>query len=143
MGPAEVIAPPDTLGLDEEVAMADMSARHEVRVHGQNGTIVFVADSSLGHTIDVGEPTAVRGDAPRALPRRDDDRDAVVTQARQRNLQAFAPWTRDEEREVRRRHEAGDAILAIARAHRRSPRAIELRLRRLGVLPAEDERRAG
>ena len=106
---------------------------------GPNGTIVFVADSedgrfvirqehdgqrgkdvgaitladpgelrtffkglgrilaSLGHTMDVGEPTAARGDPSRAL----------------------------------------------ARAHRRSPRAVELRLRRFGALPAEDERRVG
>jgi hypothetical protein len=53
--------------------------------------------ASLGHTMDVGEPTAAHGDSSRAP----------------------------------------------ARAHRRSPRAIELRLRRLGALPAEDERRAG
>ena len=68
---------------------------------------------------------------------RKDERDAVVAQARQRNPLAFAPWTREEEQEVRRRYEAGENIQAIARAHKRSPRAIELRLQRLGVLPRE------
>jgi hypothetical protein len=175
------------LVVEEEAAMAELSERHEVRVRGRNGTIVFLADSqdgrlvirqepdghrakdvcsitltdpdelraffkglrrilaSLGHNIDVAEPTDARRDTPRALGagRRDDDREAVVAQARQRNPQAFAPWTRDEEQEIRRRHEAGESIPAIARARKRSPRAIELRLRRLGVLPAEDDRRAG
>jgi hypothetical protein len=48
--------------------------------------------------------------------------------------QAFAPWTPQEEEEIRREHEAGEPIEAIARRHKRSPRAIELRLQRLGVL---------
>jgi hypothetical protein len=91
--------------------------------------------SSLGHTVESPEaPAANRGDKPRALPGdRDDERDAIVAQARQRNPQAFAPWKREEEQEVRRRYEAGENIHAIARAHKRSPRAIELRLQRLGV----------
>jgi hypothetical protein len=156
--------------------MADMSERHEVRVHGQNGTIVFVADSEdgrlvirqerdghrgkdvcaaladpdelrtffrglrrilppLGHTMDIEEPTAARGDTSRALTRRNDERDAVVAQARQRHPQAFAPWKRDEEREIRRHRDAGETIPAISWAHTRSPRAIERRLRRPGALP--------
>jgi len=65
---------------------------------------------------------------------RDEDREALINQARQRNPQAFAPWTPQEEEEIRREHEAGEPIEAIARAHKRSPRAIELRLQRLGVL---------
>jgi hypothetical protein len=95
--------------------------------------------SSLGHAVDSGGPApSVRRGQPRAVAdNRQDDRDAVVAQARQRNPQAFTPWTRDEEEEIRRRHKAGEGIQSIARAHKRSPRAIELRLQRLGLLPSE------
>jgi hypothetical protein len=37
--------------------------------------------------------------------------------------------------DVRRRFEAGDAVEAIARKHNRSPKAIRLRLERLGAAP--------
>ena len=40
-------------------------------------------------------------------------------------------------RGTRKRHQAGESVQWIARAHKRSPRAIELRLQRLGVLPSE------
>jgi hypothetical protein len=66
-----------------------------------------------------------------------DEREAIVEQARQRNPQAFTPWTREEEAEVRRRYEAGDPIPTIARARKRSARAIELRLQRMGAMPRE------
>jgi len=68
----------------------------------------------------------------------EDDREAVVAQARQRNPQAFAPWTRDEEAEILKRYESGESVQLIARARKRSPRAIELRLQRMGVLPPGD-----
>ena len=67
----------------------------------------------------------------------DAKREAVIAQARQRNPQAFAPWTKEEEQQVRQRYERGETVPAIARAHSRSPRAIELRLQKLGVLPPE------
>jgi hypothetical protein len=91
--------------------------------------------SSLGHVVESGEaPTVTRRERPHAvIVSREDERDAVVAQARQRNPLAFAPWTKEEEQEIRRRHQAGESIEAIARAHKRSPRAIELRLQRLGV----------
>jgi hypothetical protein len=69
-----------------------------------------------------------------------DDRDALMAKARQRNPQAFAPWTKEEEQAIRRRYEAGESVEAIARAHKRSPRAIELRLQRLGLISAENGR---
>ena len=75
------------------------------------------------------------GSAPSAGGSDGLDRDALVEKARQRNPQAFTPWTREEEDEVRRRHESGESLESIARARKRSPRAIELRLQRLGVLP--------
>jgi hypothetical protein len=72
-----------------------------------------------------------------APPQRAEDRDVVVA-ARQRDPQAFAPWTREEEQEIRKRHAGGEGVDAIARAHKRSRRAIELRLQRLGALPREE-----
>lgn len=62
------------------------------------------------------------------------EREAIISQARQRNPQAFTPWTPQEEQEVRRRFEEGESIPSIARARKRSQRAIELRLQRMGVL---------
>ena len=85
--------------------------------------------ASMGHRIDGGPPQT---------PRDSEEREALVAQARQRNPQAFAPWTKDEEEEIRRRHAGGESIQTIASARRRSPRAIELRLQRLGVLPPDE-----
>jgi hypothetical protein len=62
------------------------------------------------------------------------EREAIISQARERNPQAFSPWTPEEEQEVRRRYESGEPIEAIARARKRSSRAIELRLQRMGAL---------
>jgi hypothetical protein len=91
----------------------------------------------LGQELDLDEPAVTPRDKRRAIAAgREQDRD-VVAQARQRNPQAFAPWTKDEEQEIRRRYDAEDSIQTIARDHKRSPRAIELRLQRLGLLPPE------
>ena len=96
--------------------------------------------ASMGHAVDSGDAPGVarRANLRVVNGRKEDERDAVVAQARQRNPQAFAPWTKEEEQEIRRRHEAGESIQAIARAHKRSPRAIELRLQRLGVAAPEN-----
>ncbi len=93
--------------------------------------------ASLGVDEDRGVPAA----PPRSgrLDRNtghNEDRESLITQARQRNAQAFTPWTREEEQEVRRRYEAGESIQSIARSHKRSPRAIELRLQRMGASTA-------
>jgi len=97
--------------------------------------------SSLGHATDLAGATQPRVETSRnpasLLQRQDDEREAVVAQARQRNPQAFAPWSKEEEQEVIKRHQAGESVQAIARQHKRSPRAIELRLQRLGILPPE------
>lgn len=77
---------------------------------------------------------------PPQTPRDTAEREALVAQSRQRNPQAFAPWTKDEEEEIRRRHADGESIPTIASARQRSPRAIELRLQRLGVLPPDETR---
>lgn len=96
--------------------------------------------ASLGHAVGPDDtPGVTRPEKPRAITAtRQEHRDVVVAPARQRNPQAFAPWTTEEEQEIRRRHESGESIQAIARAHKRSPRAIELPLQRLGVLPRKD-----
>jgi hypothetical protein len=52
-------------------------------------------------------------------------------------LKAIAPWTREEEQEVGRRFRTGEEVKAIAKAHKRSPCAIELRLQRLGLFPKD------
>ncbi|PYN02657.1 MAG: hypothetical protein DME02_25015, partial [Candidatus Rokuibacteriota bacterium] len=39
------------MGVREEAAITQLSERHEVRVRGQNGTIVFVADSQDGRLV--------------------------------------------------------------------------------------------
>ena len=98
-------------------------------------------------------PAAVPGEAAAAPPRfetarRDrrpppagtaggEDREAAIAEARQRNPHAFEPWTPDEERQVRERFQRGETVDAIARAHRRSPRAIEMRLQKMGLIPAQ------
>jgi hypothetical protein len=74
---------------------------------------------------------------PSALSAPEPEREAIVEQARQRNPNAFAPWTREEEQEIRRQFEAGEPIPSIARSHKRSPRAIELRLQRMGAMPRD------
>ena len=85
---------------------------------------------SLG---EVAEPAARIASRPRQSA--EEEREALMAKARQRNPQAFAPWSQDEEQEVRKRYEAGESVEAIARAHKRSARAIDLRLQRLGMLP--------
>lgn len=65
-----------------------------------------------------------------------EDREALVAKARTKNPQAFAPWSKKEEEEIARRYRSGESIEAIARVQKRSARAIELRLERLGLLEA-------
>ena len=92
--------------------------------------------AALGHAPVPDQPAGSGRAPPRALGApREQDRDAMMAQAREKNPQAFAPWTREEEEEIKARHARGESIQSIARARKRSPRAIELRLRRLGALP--------
>jgi hypothetical protein len=48
-----------------------------------------------------------------------------------------SPWSKEKEQQVAKRFKAGEPVPAIARAHKRSPRAIELRLQRMGLIPVE------
>jgi hypothetical protein len=98
--------------------------------------------ASLGTIEDRAAPAAPRlrsgGASAAAAPPPDaDEREALVAKARQRNPQAFAPWTKNEEQEIAKRYRAGESIEAIARARKRSPRAIELRLQRLGLMAGD------
>jgi hypothetical protein len=63
--------------------------------------------------------------------------DTIFFIPRQKNPQAFAPWTPEEEQKINKRFQAAETPQAIARAHKRSPRAMKLRLQRLGLLPQE------
>ena len=75
--------------------------------------------SSLGQEVDLDEPAVNPRKRPRAVTsNREQNRDVVVAQARQRNPQAFAAWTKVEELEVRKRCEGGDSIQTIARDHK-------------------------
>ena len=87
-----------------------------------------------GRSLPAGSPASGQ---PSVLSAPEPEREEIVEQARQRNPNAFAPWTREEEQDIRRRFEAGEPIAAIARLHKRSARAIELRLQRMGAMPRD------
>ena len=114
-----------------EVCSISLSNPDELRAFFQGLQRVV---ASLGEPSQPAQPATQRAVTGQRRQSNIEDREALVAQARTRNPQAFAPWTREEEEEIRRRHASGESIQSIARARRRSPRAIELRLQRLGVL---------
>jgi ATP-dependent DNA helicase PIF1 len=57
-----------------------------------------------------------------------------VAQLRQSHGKAYAPWTEDEERDLRRRHQAGETVGAIAAKLGRKPGAIRSRLKKLALI---------
>jgi hypothetical protein len=70
-----------------------------------------------------------------ALPAKSDLSSVIGVSARARPTdKAFAPWSKVEEQQVRKEYEEGLSVTQIAKEHKRSPRAIELRLQRLGVI---------
>jgi ATP-dependent DNA helicase PIF1 len=50
------------------------------------------------------------------------------------HAKAYAPWTRDEDGDLKRRHQAGERVDAIATAFGRKPGAIRSRLKKLGLV---------
>jgi hypothetical protein len=50
------------------------------------------------------------------------------------HAKAYAPWTKDEDGDLKRRHEAGERVDAIATAFGRKPGAIRSRLKKLGLI---------
>jgi hypothetical protein len=95
----------------------------------------IVASLEIGK--DIIEPAAAGANLQRTSERRigTEEREALIEKARARNPQAFAPWSKVEEQQVRKEYEEGRSVTQIAKEHKRSPRAIELRLQRLGVIP--------
>jgi ATP-dependent DNA helicase PIF1 len=57
-----------------------------------------------------------------------------VAALRQSHGKAYAPWTEDEERDLRRRHQAGETVGAIAAKLSRKPGAIRSRLKKLALI---------
>ena len=98
--------------------MADMSERHEIRVRGADHSFVFVADSSDGRLV-IRQESA--GKEPREM--------CAITLANPEELR-----TPEAEADVRRRFQSGQSVAEIAGVHKRSARAIELRLQRLGLV---------
>ena len=49
------------------------------------------------------------------------------------HAKAYAPWTRDEDGDLKRRHQAGERVDAIAAEFGRKPGAIRSRLKKLGL----------
>jgi DNA-binding NarL/FixJ family response regulator len=80
--------------------------------------------------------------AQRSLPtttdQNEDDREEIISRARTRNPNAFKGWSKSEEGELRQRYQKGEPIKAIAQALKRSEKAIEMRLKRMGLLPDEE-----
>jgi hypothetical protein len=141
--------------------------RHEIVVHSDETTFVFRADGDQLQirkegpdgeqvcALTLSQPTELQDffeglrrvlSAPglsaqpaQPPPSREARREEVIESARRRNPKAFAAWTRTEEDDVRRRHARGESLADIARAHHRSPHAIEMRLRRMGLLDEERE----
>jgi hypothetical protein len=69
----------------------------------------------------------------------EDDRQEVISRARARNPNAFKGWSKSEEADLKQRFQNGEPIPSIARALQRSQKAIEMRLRRNGLLPEDVE----
>jgi DNA-binding NarL/FixJ family response regulator len=65
------------------------------------------------------------------------DRKEVISRARARNPNAFKGWSKSEEGELRQRFQKGEPIKGIARDLQRSEKAIEMRLKRMGLLSDE------
>jgi DNA-binding NarL/FixJ family response regulator len=97
----------------------------------------IVASLEIGK--DIVEPAPAGANLQRTNERRigTEEREALIEKARARNPQAFAPWSKVEEQQVRKEYEEGLSVTQIAKEHKRSPRAIELRLQRLGVIPPD------
>lgn len=57
-----------------------------------------------------------------------------VATLRQSHGKAYAPWTEAEERDLRRRHRAGEPVSAIAEGLGRKPGAIRSRLKKLALI---------
>jgi ATP-dependent DNA helicase PIF1 len=64
----------------------------------------------------------------------DADKSYDVAHLRQSHGKAYAPWTEGEERDLRRRHQGGEPVSAIAEQLGRKPGAIRSRLKKLALI---------
>jgi hypothetical protein len=127
---------------DPHVAFEGCNERHEIVVETDESTFVFAADSCDGRVVI--QQRRKQGSRAKEevcslwLANPDELEAFFDARARGKNAKAFEPWTSSEEEDARRRYEAGESIDAIARAHNRSPKAIRMRLERLGAVPPSD-----
>jgi len=56
-----------------------------------------------------------------------------VSALRESHSNAYAPWTEDDDLELRRRHQSGETVAALAAEFGRKPGAIRSRLKKLGL----------
>jgi hypothetical protein len=91
------------------------------------------------------QPRIQQTEQPRPMQRslpdtsNEENREEVISRARTRNPNAFKGWSKSEEAEMKQRFQKGESIPSIARALQRSEKAIEMRLRRNGLLPEDVE----
>ena len=78
-------------------------------------------------------PSANPQAAPSAAPSPALSDPETIERARSRNPNAFKPWTRDEERRLQEGVRAGNSVEELAAELERSPRAVAIRLQRLGA----------
>jgi hypothetical protein len=83
------------------------------------------------------KPTAAAASSAATAPRQQ-QREEAIERARQRNPNAFAPWSREEEDALKQRHARGASFADMARAHNRSVHAIKMRLKRLGLIEDDE-----
>ncbi len=75
--------------------------------------------------------TAPRFAPPRPTPA---TKSYDVGALRERHGNAYAPWTEDDDLKLRRRHQTGETVAAIATEFGRKPGAIRSRLKKLGLV---------
>ena len=98
---------------------------------GQGGSSGREAADRGAEAVDAGRG---RADASRTQERDESaDRDAAIERARERNPQAFKSWSPEEERRLADAYGRGVSIEQLARDHQRSPRAVDMRLQKLGL----------
>ena len=74
------------------------------------------------------------GDKPGATRVSHYPKNYEVERLRETHASAYAPWRAEDEADLKRRHQAGETIGAIATAFGRKPGAIRSRLKKLGLL---------
>jgi hypothetical protein len=102
-------------------------------------SLVEGVDPATGVELDPGT-VLQRADVLRALLAGVSALDQVSARAQRRAQlpdNVGRPWTADEERALVTAFQSGDALIDVAARHRRTLRAIEARLERLGLLTAD------